>query len=124
MEQRLFVCSSSSAPLSLLEGGSACNFCRRLAGKNDSWRLPENPQTERRKMMCLQAEWELGQLQEMECLATARTCAFLVEPRTVKMQLTLVFMSQKGWVDAQRSLPGSTTMVIIVKFFLGKKDGC
>ena len=70
--------------------------------------------------MCLQAEWESGQLQEMECLATARTHAFPVEPRTVKMQLTLVFKSRKGWVDAQRSLPGLTAMVIIVDFFWKK----
>ena len=88
---------------------------------NDSWRLPENPQTERRKMMCLQAEWESEQLQEMECLETARTHAFLVEPRTVKIQLTLVFMSWKGWVDAQRSLPGLTAMVIIIEVFFWKK---
>ena len=70
--------------------------------------------------MCLQAEWESGQLQEMECLATARTHAFPVEPRTVKMQLTLVFMSWKGWVDARRSLPGLTAMVIIVDYFFWK----
>ena len=72
--------------------------------------------------MCLQAEWESGQLQEMECLATARTHAFLVEPRTVKMQLTLVFMSQKGWVDARCSLPGSTARVIIVDYCFSKKE--
>ena len=73
--------------------------------------------------MCLQAEWESGKLQVMECLATARTHAFSVEPRTVKMQLTLVFMSQKGWVDARRSLPGLTAMVIIVEFFGEKRMG-
>ena len=71
--------------------------------------------------MGLQAEWGLGKLQEMECLATARTHAFPVEPRTVKMQLTLVFMSWKGWVDARRSLPGSTAMVIIVDIFWKKR---
>ena len=40
-------------------------------------------------------------LQEMEFFEAAMTQAFPVDPKTMKMQLTVVFMRQKGWVDAR-----------------------
>ena len=75
--------------------------------------------------MCLQAGWELGQLQEMDSFDTATTQAFPVDPRTMKMVLTVDFMSQKGWVDARLSLPGSMEMVTIVKWAIFQiRDDC
>ena len=51
-----------------------------------------SPQAERRKRMCLQEDTLLGQLQVMEDVETVMTCAFPVDPRTMKMQLTWVFI--------------------------------
>ena len=55
-------------------------------------------------------------MQEMDSFDTATTQAFPVDPRTMKMVLTVDFVSQKVWVDARRSLPGSMEMVTIVKW--------
>ena len=75
--------------------------------------------------MCLQTGWESGQLQEIDSFDTATTQAFPVDPRTMKMVLTVDFMSRKGWVDARRSLPGSMEKVTIVKWTIVQmRDDC
>ena len=111
----MFVCSSSNAPLSFEGGGVVCNFLRRFAGEKVSWKRPVNPETKRRNNVCLQAGWESGQVQDTDMLETVRMQAFPVDPRTMKMQFTEVFMSWKGWVVAQWSLPGSMEIVIIAE---------
>ena len=94
-------------------GGVVCNFLRRFTGEKVSWKRPVNPETKRRNNVCLQAGWESGQVQDTDMLETVRMWAFPVDPKTMKMQFTEVFMSRKGWVVARWSLPASMEIVII-----------
>ena len=65
-------------------------------------------------MTCLQAWFKSGQLQVMESSKRETQWAFPVHPRTMKTELTVVFMRRKGWVDERLCLPGSMKRVIIV----------
>ena len=111
----MFVWSSSIASWSCGSMGWACILSKTVWDDKDAFLSVgrSSPQAERRNRMCLQEDTLSGQLQVIEDVATVMTYAFPVDPRTMKMQLTCVFIMWNVWVEDRWSLPLSQLMLII-----------